>query len=53
MCAATGSSSSGDALTSFSENSRQKHETPPPVSFAAPLLSQNATSSIFMLWLEA
>jgi hypothetical protein len=53
MCAATGSSSSSDALASFSENARQKHETPPPVSFAAPLLSQNATSSIFMLWLEA
>jgi hypothetical protein len=34
---------------SFSENSREKHETPPPVSFAASLLSQNAMSSISML----
>jgi hypothetical protein len=52
VCAATSSSSSSDALTSFSENSRQKHETSPPVSIAAPLLSQNAMSSIFMLWFE-
>jgi hypothetical protein len=34
---------------SFSKNSRQKHESPLPVSFAVPLLSQNAMSSIFML----
>ena len=37
---------------SFSENSHWKHETPSPVTFAALLLSQNAMSSIFMLWLE-
>jgi hypothetical protein len=32
---------------SFSETSHQKHETPSPVSFAAPLLSQNALKQHF------
>jgi hypothetical protein len=37
---------------SFSKNAHQKDESLLPVSFAALLLSQNAMSSIFMLWLE-